>query len=124
MGYTWRNKRLGFDNIANGSATGVEFHNAGASYGEKTSQQSRDRLVTSDSGTNTSLISAVNVELPMVGTSTGAVSDSNLSGHNPANPTSIVDITPTSATTPGYTSETSWTTVQAERVGWTSAIFP
>jgi len=115
LAFTFRNRRLGYDNIAAGSAAGIEFHNTGASYGEKTSNESND-------GPQAAAVCREYHVGP--GSSTGAVSDSNLSGHNPANPTSIVDITPTSETTPGYTSQTSWTTVQAERVGWTSAIFP
>jgi len=110
MAFVFKSRRQGYDNIATGSATGVEFHNPGASYGEKTSREHIETLGVSADCVNSSFITARPLELPMG----GIVSDANLSGHNAANPTSIVDITPTSATTPGYTSTTSFTSAIRE----------
>lgn len=106
MAYTWKSRRLAYDNIANGSATGVEFHNAGASYGEKTSRESIETRAVSADALNSSNIAGAHLELPL---------DNNTSAKdvvwNGAAQTS-----PTSDTSPGYTSGTSWTTVFPERL--------
>ena len=96
MAFTHKSKRYGYDNIANGSAAGVERIVAGSgAFGDATTELSVDALVTSTEGTNTSFIADRPVEL-LLGMG-GATSSGNYVGQ------------PSSATTPFYTSETSWT---------------
>ncbi len=130
MAYIRRSKLYGYDNIAAGSATGQERTITGVTPGagtggtESTTFQNADNTVTSsapDSGTNTSFITGRAHDLHVGWTGVQNVTDSNV--HGPIG-TADADQTPTSATTPGYTSTTSFTSFQAERVAWTSAVFP
>lgn len=64
MAFTFRSKRLGYDNIAEGSATGVERHNAGSS-GETT------RLTLDQRGSSTSALSQGMPEMLVDGWTSG-----------------------------------------------------
>ena len=94
MAFTHKSKRMAYDQIANGSATGREnIVEVGAlgSLGDRTTRQSVDLLDTVFTANRV-------VELhPAAGSSTG-----DYVGQ------------PTSATTPGYTSQTSYTSAIGE----------
>src|ERR1700752_3366687 len=101
MAFTYKNKRLGYDNIANGSAAGFERHNAGTSPSE-TSAPNRD----SGGNTSTSMLAIGRRENVVHNPTT----DDYLVGIPRANSSDI-------ASTSGYTSETSSTSVFPEKVG-------
>ena len=111
MAFTWRSKRWGYDNIATGSATGIErivdgtarTGGVGATPGvDSTTRQCFDNVMgTSTDGLNTSIIANRMLELVAGAQST----DSNTNNE------------PTSATTPGYTSGTSFTSAVGELLG-------
>lgn len=99
MAYTFKNKRLAYDNIAVGSATGQERHIAGGG-GIETTKDGLDNVVVSADGTSYTLNRVR--ELPIAGHSSDA-----------GNPTNIPGSTSDSSF---YTSTTSWTTVFPERL--------
>ena len=115
MAYTLKSKRMAYDNIANGSATGIErivsgsaadgdrAGGVGATPGvDSTTRECFDNVMgTSTDGLNTSIIANRMLELVAGAQST----DSNTNNE------------PTSATTPGYTSGTSFTSAVGELLG-------
>ena len=111
MGWTFRDKRRGYDNIANGSAAGQERHIVGGG-GIETTRNGIDNVGTSTDYTNSSNIAGTFRELVM-----GAqlVSDGNSIWFGAR--TAGLPYDPSSATTPGYTSTTSWTTAVGELPG-------
>ena len=122
MAYTRNNKRLAYDNIANGSATGIErIVNATARGGgtiDMTSRDGYDNVAVSADATSYTANRARELHL-------GAqnVSDSNAIWHRNADAPAGIGanapdtFAPTSATTPGYTSTTSYTTAVGELLG-------
>lgn len=95
MAFTHKSRRIGYDNIANGSATGVERIIAGSgAFGDGTTKEAIDTFGVSADCVNSSFIANRVVELELGGAA--GSSDSN----------SVND--PSSATTPFYTSATSF----------------
>ena len=122
MAFTYQNKRCAYDNIANGSATGIERIVDGTARGfgtpSLTSRDGYDNVATSDVATSYTLNRVRELHL-------GAqlVSDSNAIWHRNADAPAGIGanapdtFAPTSATTPGYTSATSFTTAVGELLG-------
>lgn len=100
MAFTWKNKRYGYDNIANGSATGIEKHTGATSIPGETTRPNLD----SGGNTSTSVLAVGRRE----NTIKQCTSDDNC-----ANET--LDTSNTSHV--GHTSGTSITSVFPERVG-------
>lgn len=92
MAFTFRSKRLGYDNIAAGSATGFERVIDGGGPGDATTKESGETRGVSADCVNSSYIANRVVELDLGGTSSG-----DYVGQ------------PSSATSPFYTSATSFT---------------
>lgn len=103
MAYTFRSKRLGYDNIAAGSATGFERVIAGGGPGDATTKEDINNMNVSADGVNTSYIANRMVELELGGAA--GSSDSNMLNN------------PSSDTTPFYTSATSFTSSIGELLG-------
>lgn len=102
MAYTYKDRRRGYDNIANGSAAGFEIHNAGAA------SHSESSLHNLDANTNTStsaLALGKRENVIRVPTSNDNVSIGGL------------DQSTDAAATSGWTSGTSRTSVFYEVVG-------
>ena len=122
MAYTRNNKRMAYDNIANGSATGIErivdgTARAGGTI-DVTSRDGYDNVATSDVATSYTANRVRELHL-------GAqlVSDANAIWRRNADVAAGIGaaaadvFAPTSDTTPGYTSATSFTTAVGELVG-------
>lgn len=115
MAYTFKSKRMAYDNISAGNAAGGE-HLLGSSadllnstvpgLADGTTRQSVETLGVSADCVNSSFITNRPVELPMG----GLVSNMNIHAAG-------VDQSPSSATTPNYTSTTSWTSAINELLG-------
>lgn len=103
MAFTFQSKRLGYDNIANGSATGFERVIAGGGPGDSTTKQSAETLGVSADLTNSSYI-ANRVKEFYLGQGQ-AVTDANWVGE------------PSSNLQPYRTSTTSFTSAIGENVG-------
>jgi hypothetical protein len=103
VAFTAKSKRVGYDNIANGSATGFERVIAGGGRGDSTTKESNDTLGVSADCANSSFIANRQVEKIM-----------GMGGN-----TSTGDWTgqPTSATSPYRTSVTSDTSAIGELLG-------
>lgn len=100
MAYTQKSKRLGYDNIANGSAAGFERVIAGGGVGDSTTKESNETRGVSADCVNSSYIANRSVELEVGGVILS--SDGNYTN------------VPSSDTTPGYTSATSSTSAIGE----------
>ena len=116
MAYTFRSKRMAYDNIANGSATGIERHVAGGG-GIETTRDGIDNIGVSADYVNSSNVANRVRELDC-GHAT-LVSDANCIwfGARTGPGTGANAFDPTSATTPGYTSTTSFTSAIGELLG-------
>lgn len=100
MAFTFRSRRQGYDNIANGSASGFERVVPGGGAGDATTRESVDNRGVSADCVNSSFITNRPVELDLgMG---GDTSSGDYVGQ------------PSSATSPFYTSQTSWTSAIAE----------
>ena len=97
MAFTFQSKRLGFDNIAVGSATGIERHVVGGGPGDATTRISRDGITAGSSTlelhVNAGLVSANSL------INTGGPTTDRVSG----------DIPGSTSNSSFYTSDTSWT---------------